>query len=65
MIRGGKVVNDDGVVEADVLVDAVEGTILAVGNDIEVTADCKVRINCFEVKTNSLKQQSWYFVELG
>ncbi len=42
LIRGGKVVNDDGVVEADVLVDAVERTIIAVGNDIEVTGDCKV-----------------------
>ena len=43
MIRGGKVVNDDGVVDADVLVDATDGTILAVGNDIDVPSDCKVR----------------------
>ena len=43
LIRGGKVVNDDGVVDADVLVDAADGTILAVGNDIDVPSDCKVR----------------------
>jgi hypothetical protein len=42
LIRGGKVVNDDGVVDADVLIDAAEGTILAVGSDLDVPGDCKV-----------------------
>ena len=42
LIRGGKVVNDDGVVESDVLVDTTDGTIIAVGNDLEASGDCKV-----------------------
>ncbi len=42
LIRGGKVVNDDGVVEADVLIDTTDGTIVAVGNDLEASGDCKV-----------------------
>ena len=43
LIRGGKIVNDDGVVDADVLIDAADGKILAVGNDIDAPGDCKVR----------------------
>ena len=43
LIKGGKVVNDDGVQDADVLVDTAEGTIVAIGTDLEVPGDCKVR----------------------
>ena len=42
LIKGGKVVNDDGVQDADVLVDTAEGTIVAIGTDLEVSGDCKV-----------------------